>query len=50
VEPNIYESWVWNLLLVTVMVTRSLRWLLGFYNICVLLVHGAFYNMTSEAY
>jgi len=36
---NIGKYWVWNLLRFTLPVPRSLRWLLDFWKLCVLLVH-----------
>ena len=40
VMPNIYGSSVWNLLHITLLVPRILRWLLGFWKICGLQLQG----------
>lgn len=39
VAPNIFGSLVWNLLHITLLALRVLRWLLDFWNICVPLAY-----------
>ena len=39
VAPDISTYWVWNLLQFTLLARRSLRWILYFWKLCVLLVH-----------
>ena len=45
VVPNVCGSWVWNLILVILMVRRVLRWFLDFWKIC---VHAIIFPIANQ--